>query len=324
MSDRTPGEWPTLTVDADDPRCGTLISRGGEGVETARVVLVGFPSDEGVRRNGGRIGAAAGPTAIRRHLAKLTPDPRWPRFAELLAQTHDLGDVIVTGDLEADQARLAAVLAPHLAAERIAIVLGGGHETTFGHFLGHVAAQRSVHVLNWDAHADVRPLRQGRGHSGSPFRQALLHPSRLCHGYVVAGLNPSSVAAAHLAWLESHGGQAWFHEAVNPASVPQILAAAGTPLVVSMDLDAVAADLAPGVSAPALPGLDAATWLAAAEAAGCHPGVVSFDVVELNPRFDVDDRTARLAAHTVWSFLRGLAQRPAAFNPAGRTAVPPG
>lgn len=33
------------------------------------------------------------------------------------------------------------------------------------------------------------------------------------------------------------------------------------------------------------------------------------DVVELNPRFDADGRTARLAALTVWWFLKGLAER---------------
>ena len=34
-------------------------------------VLIGFPCDEGVRRNGGRVGAAAGPAALRAALANL-------------------------------------------------------------------------------------------------------------------------------------------------------------------------------------------------------------------------------------------------------------
>jgi len=33
------------------------------------------------------------------------------------------------------------------------------------------------------------------------------------------------------------------------------------------------------------------------------------DIVELNPRFDQDDHTARLAALTVLQFLRGLTER---------------
>jgi arginase family enzyme len=33
------------------------------------------------------------------------------------------------------------------------------------------------------------------------------------------------------------------------------------------------------------------------------------DIVELCPPFDADGRTARLAARTIWEFLRGLAAR---------------
>ena len=52
----------------DDPRVGALLARRvAEGV-APRVVIVGFPSDEGVRRNGGRVGAAGAPDRIRRVL----------------------------------------------------------------------------------------------------------------------------------------------------------------------------------------------------------------------------------------------------------------
>jgi arginase family enzyme len=36
--------------------------------------------------------------------------------------------------------------------------------------------------------------------------------------------------------------------------------------------------------------------------------VSSADLVELNPRFDRDGQTARLAARTVWEILRGRAE----------------
>ena len=47
----------------------------------------------------------------------------------------------------------------------------------------------------------------------------------------------------------------------------------------------------------------------AAEACGRSPHVLSVDVVELNPVYDVGSRSAVLAALTVWHVLRGLAQR---------------
>ncbi len=286
-----------------DPRLGELL---GSQAASARVVLLGFPSDEGVRRNGGRPGAAAGPAAIRGALGRFTPDARDPsRFAELLRHTVDLGDLAVTGDLEGDQQRLGEAVAPHLDAGRFVIVLGGGHETAFGHFLGY---HRPVSIVNWDAHADVRELKGGLGHSGSPFRQALEHPRGLCRGYTVAGLQPHSVPAEHLAYVRQHG-RAIFRDELQDGDAVAAVYADLAPTLVSFDLDAVNGSEAPGVSAPATDGLTSAMWLRAAYLAGADARVTSADVVELLPAHDPDGRTARLAALTVWQLLRGIAAR---------------
>ena len=292
----------------DDPRLGDWL-RGSALAEDTRVAILGFPSDEGVRRNGGRPGAAQGPPAIREALFKMTPDARDPEpFIALLERAADLGDVPITGTVEADQARLGERVGELLAAGVVPIVLGGGHETAFGHFLGYVAAGRRVRALNWDAHADVRPLTDGKAHSGSPFRQMLDHPSGLCTGYTVAGLLPWRVAAAHAAVPDR---VVWASD-LDTARAEVEVAALDGPTLASFDLDAV--DAAPGVSAPGVGGLPVSVWLAAAEACGRSPHVRSVDVVELNPLHDADGRTATLAALTVWHVLRGLAER---FSGAG-------
>jgi formiminoglutamase len=314
----TPARVELPATAAEDPRLGRLL---GREVATAKVVLVGFPTDVGVRRNGGRPGAAGAPSEIRRFLYRMTPDPRAPAMASLLASTVDLGDVVTGEDLEADQERLGEVVGAALAAGAFPIVLGGGHETAYGHFLGYVRAGRAVTLLNWDAHADVRPLRPEGGHSGSPFRQALLHPSGLARGYAVAGLLPHSVAADHLSFIAEHQGRFLFRDALDPAAVraayrvhPGAGAATGAAtgvatILASFDIDAVDQAQAPGVSAPATGGLTTALWLLAAREAGRNHAVSSADVVETNPALDRDGQTARLAALTVWSILRGLAER---------------
>lgn len=299
-----------MTGRDDDPRVEELLGRDVGPDRPPRVVLLGFPSDRGVERNGGRAGAAAGPAAIRRRLARLTPDAaNAEAMASLLARTRDLGDVEVTGEVAADQRRLAERLAPHLARGAVAVVLGGGHETAFGHFVGHVEAGLRPWILNVDAHPDVRPPGEAGGHSGSPFRQALDHPSGACRGYRVVGLQRASVAREHLAFLAEAGAGWRWREDVDASVLEEEVGGLDAPALVSLDLDAVDAAHAPGVSAPAAGGLAPAEWLATAEAAGRTPAVRSLDVVELNPRFDVDGRTARLAAHTVWRFLAGLATR---------------
>ncbi|PAP75316.1 formimidoylglutamase [Rubrivirga marina] len=288
---------------SDDPRLGDWL-RDSALADDTRVAILGFPSDEGVRRNGGRLGAAQGPAAIREALVKMTPDARDPApFVCLLEHAADLGDVAATGDVEADQARLGEAVGELLAAGVVPVILGGGHETAFGHFLGYVAAGQRVRALNWDAHADVRPLRDGKAHSGSPFRQMLDHPSGLCAGYTVAGLHPWRVDAAHAAVPDR---VVWADD-LDAARAEAEVAALDGPALASFDLDAV--DAAPGVSAPGVGGLPVGVWLAAAEACGRSPHVRSVDVVELNPLHDPDGRTAVLAALTVWHVLRGLAER---------------
>jgi formiminoglutamase len=77
----------------------------------------------------------------------------------------------------------------------------------------------------------------------------------------------------------------------------------------TFDLDAINVAYAPGVSAPNVSGLSAALWLDLAYAAGKSARVRSFDIVECNPNFDLDNRTVKLAALTVWNMVRGIADR---------------
>lgn len=278
--------------------------------EAPHAVLLGFPTDEGVLRNGGRPGAARGPAEIRRWLARFAPDARdAARFTMLLEHTADLGDIALTGNLDADQAALGEVVGGQLRLGRFVLILGGGHETSFGHFLGYVNARLKVDILNWDAHADVRPLRDRLAHSGSPFRQALEHSSGALRRYSVAGLQPHDVAAAHVDLVRKRG-RAVFRDDVTPTVMRELYAQLADPSFVSFDMDAVDQAFAPGVSAPSTGGFTPGEWLAFAYGSGLQAGVRSVDLTEFNPVYDRDGQTGRLAALTIWQVLRGFAARP--------------
>ena len=291
-----------------DPRLSRILgSELGDG-EEPKAVILGFPSDEGVRRNRGRPGAAGGPAAIRTALYRLAPDARSEPFERLLGRTKDLGDLEISGEVESDQQHLGEVLAPYIRSNRFVVVLGGGHETSYGHFLGYAKAARNVEILNWDAHPDVRELEGGKGHSGSPFRQAIEDQSGACRRYSVAGLQPQSSARDHVAYVERHGRVVW-RDDVTLERIAQLYRSADNPTMASFDMDAVNEAEAPGVSAPNPGGLTSELWIEAAYQAGRSAAVASADVVELNPAFDRDGQTARLAALTVWWLLRGRSER---------------
>ncbi|HKJ46669.1 MAG TPA: formimidoylglutamase [Balneolales bacterium] len=295
----------------DDPRIGHLIKFGEEQItEDTRIVLIGFPSDEGVKRNWGRPGAAKAPDYIRTALYKLTPPPdQYLSFLYLLDNTVDLGNLNISGDVEEDQDLLGKIIAEYLEKDIIPIILGGGHETAFGHFSGYIHSRKKCHILNWDAHADVRELKEQKAHSGSPFRQAILHPSDICQTYTVAGLLPHSVANKHLDFISRNNGCFFMKNELNKQKIDQIYSRYTMPVMVTFDMDALDQSYAPGVSAPAVNGMSPDLFLYAARTAGASPHVHSFDFVEFNPDFDRDNQTAKITALTIWYCLAGLAER---------------
>jgi len=291
----------------EDPRLRDFI---GKNNSQPKVHLIGFPSDEGVKINGGRPGASKAPKLIFEELLKLTPHPvHFDKHIQLLEKTENLNLLVCSGDLSADHERLGKSTASSLSDQVFPVILGGGHETAFGHFLGYAISELPVNIINIDAHADVRELKNGKAHSGSPFRQAVEHQSGICKSYNVYGLNPASVSVDHRAYVQNRG-EAVFEQSFSVDGILNRLNLFDeNSIMVTMDMDAVRQADAPGVSAPNASGISKEDWLKLAYGFGNHPKVTSFDLCEVNPEFDRDNQTIKLAALTVWYFLLGVALR---------------
>ena len=311
MPELIPSNVEVPVTASDDPRLGQVMGMDVGKGDTPRVALVGFPSDEGVRRNNGRPGAAQAPNNIRKQLYRMTPPAgQFDSFVSLIKRTVDLGNISNTVHLEEAQEKLGEITGRLLEGGTIPVIIGGGHETAYGHFLGYAEADMETTILNIDAHTDVRQTDKGKSHSGSPFRQAIEHPGGYCKKYTVAGLQPQSVAKEHLDYIKGNGGDCYFYGETDESLVSELLDDADTDrLMVTFDMDAVDQSFAPGVSAPCTNGFYQRFWLEAARLAGRSNKVHSFDLVETNPVHDRDDQTVRLAALTIWHFLRGVTER---------------
>jgi formiminoglutamase len=75
-------------------------------------------------------------------------------------------------------------------------------------------------------------------------------------------------------------------------------------LYLSVDLDGFSSAFAPGVSAPSPMGFDPEVAFKVFDLLGKSKKLISLDVVELNPTYDQDQATARLAARCVEYVLR--------------------
>lgn len=258
--------------------------------ETGGLVVVGFASDEGVRRNHGRPGAAEAPGALRDRLASLAdPGPA----------VYDAGDVLVTdGDLEAAQQRLGAIVARILAADALPVVLGGGHEVAYGSYLGW-QGRVGWGFFNVDAHFDLRVADQAT--SGTPFRQAA--DAELSRGrpfnYGVVGICRPSNTRALFDDANRLGVQYLRDHACTPEATQEFasdyLRRVET-VHLSIDLDALPGAVAPGVSAPAAYGISIDAARAAVRRVAGSGKLGLIEVAEVNPPLDLDGRTARTAA----------------------------
>lgn len=272
--------------------------------------LLGFASEAGVHRNKGRVGARQGPQALRKALSGFAAPTDAQPFA-------DLGDVEVEGDdLEAGQAMLGQHVARALAQHDRLIVLGGGHETAYGSYLGLRAhfPDQHIGIINLDAHLDLRTPGAAGPSSGTPFNQ-MRQADPDGFDYLCIGLAEESNTVA----LFDRAADWGVHMVMDHALIRdhtaadgeiQAIAARSDILYLTIDIDLLPHYQAPGVSAPAPRGVPLSTVehlveavMSAADSHGCTLPLA--DIVELSPPHDRDQMTAKSAALLVRRLLCG-------------------
>ena len=265
--------------------------------------FLSFQSDTGVVRNQGSPGAYEGPNAIRRTLAK------FPIHSNMTL--YDAGNIIcIANDLETAQVELGIHVAKIIACGLTPIVLGGGHETAWGHFQGLAHTNKDIAILNFDAHFDLRPLINDQlGSSGTPFRQIqgyLALQNKPFH-YYCAGIQPFSNTKHLFDYAHRLNVHYTLAETINanPYDVTFIknIIDSHQHIYVSICLDVFNASIAPGVSAPQILGIFPNYVIESLKLLKSSGKVIILDIVELAPNYDIRDQTAKLAASLLMTFL---------------------
>lgn len=250
--------------------------------------LIGLPTD---CNSSFTRGPAAAPQAIRSAL--------WSDRGNLAAEDgqeighdfllEDRGDLPLT-ETAGDDAIIRAAVSESLGAEAIPLLLGGDHAVSFPVVEAIAARHGPVNILHFDAHPDIYDDFEGNPRShASPFARIL--EAGHCRRLVQVGIRTLNRHCRQQA--ERFGVEIVPIADFSPGKVPVL----DGPLYVSLDLDGIDPSEAPGVSHPEPGGLRTREVLAVLHAQTAQ--IVGADVVELNPRFDSNDRTAILAAKLV-------------------------
>jgi formiminoglutamase len=175
---------------------------------SAKFVLLGIPEDIGVRANYGIGGAkTVWPAALKALLN--TQSNSFLSGEEILILGHF--EIAEPADKSIDDLRKKVVEIDDLvypiiekivAAGKIPIVIGGGHNNAFPIIWGtYLGLKQPINVINIDAHADLRNTEEGR-HSGNGFSFAL--KNEVLKQYLVFGLHQNYANQALPNYLENN------------------------------------------------------------------------------------------------------------------------
>jgi arginase len=261
--------------------------------------LIGLPTD--VHSSYLR-GPAQAPALIRAALFNNAYGSASERGIDLADITiNDRGDLLLE-EKPADDDRIREAIAASCATGAVPISLGGDHAVTYPILQGIAAQWGQVDILHFDAHPDLYDSYEGNKRShASPF-------ARIMEDGLAASLTQIGIRTAnhHLrAQAERFGVQTHHMTDLQPGWGAAQSFKFTRPLYVSIDLDGFDPAYAPGVSHHEPGGLtprDVIDCLLRLDAV-----LAGADVVELNPKHDINGMTAVLAAKLVKE-LAALAQ----------------
>lgn len=287
--------------DPKDPRMGEIVKYHPRNYESADVIILGCPEDEGVKRNKGIPGARSGPREIRRALYRLALNKAL--FSQLI---FDLGDITTDETLEETHHKLRQVVQRILEDGKMAVVLGGGNDISYPDCAALADTKKEVLVFNIDKHFDVRDL--SPRNSGTAYRQlleeGLIDPER----FYEMGSEEFANSPAYKRYLKSKGAHIYTLDEMRSYGIKSLLQNILNnndfeAVFWGFDLDVVRDADAPGVSARYPTGLTAGEVVQIAEIAGQRTEFGVLEFTEVNPELDIDNRTSKLTAILIHTFL---------------------
>lgn len=175
----------------------------------AKYVLLGIPEDIGVRANYGRAGTSKAWQAALSSLLNIQENPYLnPKNVILLGEINCDKQMVQAAsiDMKEDHTaeefgglvlqidhKVSAVIEQIVKSGKIPIVIGGGHNNSFGNIKGtSQALNRKINCINFDAHTDFRALEHR--HSGNGFSYAFEY--QFLNKYFIFGLHRNYTSAS--------------------------------------------------------------------------------------------------------------------------------
>jgi agmatinase len=245
--------------------------------EEGKIVILGCPFDGSASF---RPGARFGPSAVRK--ASWGIETYSPYFCRDLTQLliHDMGDLeLPPGDKKIAFVLIRKALRKILSKNKFPIVLGGDHLVTLPILEEILPVYPDLHLVQLDAHSDLRGDYLGETLSHSTVMRRVLDrlgKGRLFQIGIHSGTEEEFKLAKKIGSLVS----------LDQNSVRSMVRGLRKrPVYITLDLDLFDPSLLPGVGTPEPGGLTFQEFISLLKALSpLH--VIGFDIVELTPDYD--------------------------------------
>ena len=265
----------------------------------AKIVLFGAPFDS---TTSFRPGARFGPAAIRHESFGLETYSPYQDKDLTDCRVFDCGDLeLCFGSADAALADIEARAAEILSDGKLPLLIGGEHLVTLGALRAAAARYPALHVLHFDAHADLRDDYLGaRLSHAAVIRRAhdLLGDGRI-HQFCIR-----SGEREEFRFARAHTD---FHPFTFDGLDRTVasLRKAGAPVYLTIDLDCLDPSLFPGTGTPEAGGVSFCDLLGAiSTVSGLN--IVAADVNELAPMLDASGASTAAACKVVRELLLAL------------------
>ncbi len=268
--------------------------------------IFGYPDDEGILNNGGKIGAALGPDAIRTCLYKMTPSKKINTIS-----LKDFGNLSFKNlNLKERHAYASKKVKNELSNNKTCISFGGGHDYSYADgsaFLKNSNSSKPC-IVNFDAHFDLRNLDKGIS-SGTPFFRLLKEFENSFNLYEV-GIQKQCNSQNLFDFADSkeniktlHYDNLYPNHSFNFSYFKNIFPKKTKDCYISVDIDGFSSAFAPGCSQSWPTGFDINSFFKMFDYLVLNFNVQLLGIYEVSPPLDHTELTSRLAALITYRFL---------------------
>ncbi len=261
------------------------------GLGSAEVVFLGIPFDG---TSCFRVGSREAPNRIRTMSYNLETYSELCRKDLKDLKMLDYGNVIVSpGDTGESMRRIKETVAD--ISGKFPVIVGGEHTITLPVVQSMLRKYPDLHVLQFDAHLDLK-----NEYAGSKFSHVTVM-RRLVE--ILGKKRIIQVGARSFSAEERE-----FSRKNNILKSLERLPGFGFkgPVYITVDMDVFDPAFAPGVSTPEPNGLDPGEFLETINSMKNQMDVIGFDVVETCPPYDTSDVTSLLSAKVIMEMLLAL------------------